>query len=102
MIGNLKNLNELIAGSVVLFATGDVGVVRFLMGEITTKGGTNDISQARICITQANSESYSTYRSDGISHHGHSYDIEKVISVGDGVEINSPSEAREILRITNS
>lgn len=97
MKGNLKNLNELIAGSVVLFSTGEIGVVRFLMGEIITKGGTGDICQARVCITQAKSESYSTYRGDGISHHGHSYDIYEVISVGDGVEIKSASEARDRL-----
>lgn len=98
MKGNLKNLNELIAGSVVLFSTGDIGVVRFLMGDIVTKGVTGDISQAGVCITQAGSESYSTYRSDGISHYGHSYDICEVISVGDGVEIKSSSEARDRLR----
>ncbi len=102
MKGNLENLNELIAGSVVLFSTGDLGVVRFLMGDVVLKGGSDDICQARICITQMNSESYATYRGDGLSHQDHSYDIDKVVSVGNGVEIKSASDARDTLRIFNA
>lgn len=100
MKGNLKNLDDLIGGTVVLMSTGKVGVVRFVMGEIALSGSGNNthINKARICITLLTSELYATYRSDGISHNGHDYDIEKIISVGDGAEISAADTAREIIR----
>ena len=102
MKGNLKNLNEVIGGSILLMANGDIGIVRFLMGEITKDGITYDICQARVCITMKDSERYATYRSDGISHQNHSYDIERVLVKGDGIEINMPDQARETLRANNA
>jgi hypothetical protein len=96
MKGNLNNLNDLVAGTVVKMSNGKFGVVRFLMGEIVLIGGGGEICQARICIAAKGSESYATYRRDGISHQGHSYDIENIVKIGDGVDL-SDKEARLIL-----
>ena len=98
MKGNLKNLNELVGGTIIRASNGYIGVVRLVMGNAVTSGIGWDICQARLCITFEIYETYATYRRDGISHQSHSYDIEEVIRVGDGVEIKSQSDAKAILR----
>lgn len=82
--GKLKNLNDLVIGTSVLVANGNLGYVRDVTDIITFNGG--DISAARLWIDlpQAGSMMH-THRRDGRSHHD---------AYGDIVSICRPEDTK--------
>ena len=77
--GQLKNLNDLVAGAKVTFIGCDDGVVIGDMGPYTTGGDTDDIVSRRLHIKHGIAgESFHTYRHDGRSNHDASHDITSV------------------------
>lgn len=73
----LKNLNNITAGTKLKFKGQEPGVVDHVMRSVKDQNG--DVCKARLCVRyEDGSESYHTFRHDGRSQHDASHDIVSV------------------------
>lgn len=98
MKGNLENLNDVVCGSIVENCLGEIGVVRFFMNGPIKLAGTDNVCEARICITYLCYESYLNYRIDGISDAVDGDDLKAVLLIGNGEEVKTHSDGIKILK----